>query len=147
MNPTYFHLGEIEWADDRASGAIPPAMLEEAARRGGGGRKLLAGGQGGFHSSYSIMPPGYTMPPHRHDADEMVIVLEGSCTMNDGPELRAHDSVVLPAGCVHGFTCGPAGMRLLTVAHAAYRTEMVSPSGRPTGGAGPTTGPTKGNAR
>jgi quercetin dioxygenase-like cupin family protein len=126
MTPTYFLLDSLQWADDRASGLIPPAMLDEADRRGGGGRKLLASGQGGYHSTYSTMPPGYTMPRHRHDGDEMVIVLEGSCTMDGGgPELRAHDSVVLPSGSVHGFTCGPDGMKLLTIAHGPYGTELV----------------------
>jgi quercetin dioxygenase-like cupin family protein len=126
MTPTYFLLDSLQWADDRASGLIPPGMLDEADRRGGGGRKLLASGQGGYYSTYSTMPPGYAMPRHRHDDDEMVIVLEGSCTMDgDGPELRAHDSVVLPAGSVHGFTCGSEGMKLLTIAHGPCRTELV----------------------
>jgi quercetin dioxygenase-like cupin family protein len=102
--PTYFLVDSVEWADDRASGLIPAAMLDEADRRGGGGRKMLAVGHGGFHSTYSTMPSGYTMPAHRHDDDEMVVVLAGSCRMLDGAELRAHDSVVLPAGTVHGFT-------------------------------------------
>lgn len=126
MTPTYFVLEELDWADDRASGLIPREMLEEVDRRGGGGRKLLANGQGGYHSSYSTMPPGYTMQRHRHDYDEMVIVLEGSCTMDDGGRrLQAHDSVVLPSGFVHGFTCGPEGMKLLTVAHGPFKTELV----------------------
>jgi quercetin dioxygenase-like cupin family protein len=125
VTPTYFLLDELRWADDRASGLIPAAMLDEAGRRGGGGRKLLANGQGGYHSTYSTMPPGYTMPRHRHDGDELVVVLEGGCTMDGGPQLRAHDSVVLPAGVVHGFTCGPDGMKLLTVSHGPNRTELV----------------------
>jgi quercetin dioxygenase-like cupin family protein len=126
MKPTYFILETLDWADDRASGLIPPEMLEEVRRRGGGGRKLLANGQGGYHSSYSTMPPGYRMDRHRHDYDEMVIVLEGGCTMDDGgTEMRAHDSVVLPAGFVHAFTCGTDGMKLLTIALGPFQTEMV----------------------
>jgi quercetin dioxygenase-like cupin family protein len=125
-HPSYFVLDTLDWADDQTSGLIPPEMLEEVRRRGGGGRKLLAQGQGGFHSTYSTMPPDYTMPLHRHDYDEMVVVLEGSCVMADsGRELRAHDSVVLPAGFVHGFTCGPEGMQLLTIAAGPFRTELV----------------------
>jgi len=129
----YFHVDQLDWADDRASGTIPAEMLEEAARRGGGGRKHLATGESGFWSTWSTMPAGYTMPLHRHDDDEMVVVLDGGCTMAaDGVTLEAHDSMVLPAGVVHGFTCGPTGMTLLTIARRAYRTELVEPaSGAP----------------
>jgi len=133
--PAYFRIAERAWADDRVGDgdgdgdgarAIPAEMLDEAVRRGGGGRKLLASGEGGFHSSYSEMPPGYTMPAHRHDYDELVVVLDGGCTWSDGVVLHAHDSLVMPAGCVHGFTCGDAGMKLLTVARGPFRTELVN---------------------
>jgi quercetin dioxygenase-like cupin family protein len=53
-------------------------------------------------------------------------VLEGGCTMDDGEtELHAHDSVVVPAGFVHAFTCGPEGMKLLTIAQGPFKTELV----------------------
>jgi len=121
----FFLVDEIDWADDRTSGGVPAEMLDEAARRRGGGRKLLAAGEGGFHSSYSEMPAGYKMARHRHDDDELVVVLDGSCTWSDGRTLRAHDSIAMPAGFVHGFTCGPDGMKLLTVARGPFRTELV----------------------
>jgi quercetin dioxygenase-like cupin family protein len=122
----FFLVDRVPWADDRASGAIPSAMLDEAERRGGG-RKLLAAGEGGFHSSYSEMPPDYAMALHRHDYDELVVVLAGGCEWNDGRRLVAGDSVVLTAGSVHGFTCGGHGMTLLTVARGPFRTELVDP--------------------
>jgi quercetin dioxygenase-like cupin family protein len=129
----YFVVDDLEWADDAGTGEIPPEMLDEARRRGGGGRKILARGEGGFHSTYSEMPPGYTMPPHRHDTDEIVVVLDGSCTFSAGGNadsadarvLRARDSVVLPAGRVHGFACGPEGLKLLTISREPYATELV----------------------
>ena len=126
----YFVVDDLDWAEDAATGEIPAAMLEEARRRGGGGRKILATGEGGFHSTYSEMPPGYTMPPHRHDTDEIVVVLDGSCTFSagsgaDARVLGARDSVVLPAGRVHGFACGPDGLKLLTIAREPYATELV----------------------
>jgi len=126
----YFVVDDLDWAEDAATGEIPAAMLEEARRRGGGGRKILATGEGGFHSTYSEMPPGYTMPAHRHDTDEIVVVLDGSCTFSagsgaDARVLGARDSVVLPAGRVHGFACGPDGLKLLTIAREPYATELV----------------------
>lgn len=124
-NPVFFRLDEVPWEDDRASGAVPAGMLDEADRRGGGGRKLLAAGEGGFHSSYSVVPPGFVMPAHRHDTDELVVVLAGACEWDDGSALEAGDTVIIPAGTVHGYTCGADGMTLLTVAHDAIRTELV----------------------
>ena len=106
-------------------------MLDEADRRGGGGRKLLAEGAGGFHSSCSVMPPGYTMPLHRHDYNELVVVLDGGCRWCDGRLLQARDSVVMTAGIVHGFTCGAHGMKLLTVPRGPFRTELVDDTGDP----------------
>jgi quercetin dioxygenase-like cupin family protein len=100
-------------------------MLEAARERGGGGRKLLAGGEGGFHSTFSVVPPGYVMAPHRHDYDELVIVLSGGCTWSHGPVTFAGDSVVMPGGEVHGYTTGLDGMTLLTVAQGPFRTELV----------------------
>jgi quercetin dioxygenase-like cupin family protein len=125
----FFLVDDIPWADDRTPGAIPRDMLDEADRRGGGGRKLLASGEGGFHSSYSVMPAGYAMPLHRHDYEELVVVLGGGCRWCDGRVLEAHDSVVMSADTVHGFTCGERGMELLTIARGPFRTELVNDTG------------------
>ena len=122
---SFFLLDQLDWADDRATGAVPREMLEEADQRGGGGRKFLASGEGGFHSTYSVVPPGYVMAPHRHDYDELVIVLGGGCTWSHGPATSTGDSVVMPKGEVHGYITGPAGMTLLTVACGPFRTELV----------------------
>jgi quercetin dioxygenase-like cupin family protein len=127
--PVCFLINELPWADDNTSGAIPQDMLDEADRRGGGGRKLLAAGEGGFHSSYSVMPAGYAMPLHRHDYEELVVVLDGACRWCDSRVLEARDSVVMSAGTVHGFTCGERGMKLLTIARGPFRTELVDDAG------------------
>jgi len=122
----FFIVDEREWADDAASGAVPPELLKEAARHGGGGRKFLARGEGGFHSTYSVMPPGYAMAPHRHDVDELMIVLAGGATFGDDDrKVGPGDSVVVPAGEVHSFVCGPEGMQLVTVGRAPAHTELA----------------------
>ncbi len=87
----------------------------EEAQRLGARRKFLARGEGGFFSQYSEFPPGYTVPAHSHDHDEMIVVLDGSCTMFDGHTLERHDSVVLHAGFEYGFTAGDDGMLFLTI--------------------------------
>jgi quercetin dioxygenase-like cupin family protein len=123
----FFILDEHGWADDAASASLPPAMLEDARRQGGGGRKLLADGEGGFHSTYSTMPPGYAMVPHRHDHDELIVVVAGGATFGDGGRLVGPgDSVVVPAGVVHSFVCGADGLQLVTVARGPARTELVT---------------------
>lgn len=124
--PVYFRPSELPWADDRSSGLVPPSMLDAAERLGGGGRKMLAAGEGGFHSTYSEVPPGYVMPPHRHDRDELFVVLGGSCTWSDGQSLHPIESVVLPAGCIHAYTAGPDGLRVLTVTTGPFETVLVA---------------------
>jgi quercetin dioxygenase-like cupin family protein len=126
VGAAFFIVDEHDWADDAVTGDIPPALLEEARRRGGGGRKFMAQGEGGFHSTYSVMPPGYAMAAHRHDYDEVMVVVGGGAVFADGERrVRRGDSVVVPAGVVHSFVCGPEGMELVTVARGPARTELV----------------------
>jgi quercetin dioxygenase-like cupin family protein len=111
---TYFLLDDVPWPDEGESGA-PKALVEEAKRKGAK-RKFLARGEGGFHSQYAEFPAGYTVPMHSHDHDELIVLLEGSCTMlGEGPTLGANDSMVLTAGHQYGFTAGPNGMCFMTV--------------------------------
>ena len=112
---SYFQLDEIEWPDEAGAADAPRELVEEAKRRGAR-RKFLARGEGGFHSQYSTLPDGYTIPLHSHDHDELIVLLAGSCTMLDGgPALKAHDSMVLRAGHEYGFTAGSDGMTFMTI--------------------------------
>ena len=96
--PAYFRI-DGSWDDER----------------NGARRKFLARGEQGFHAQYSTFPPGYEVPPHTHDVDELLVILEGGCTVTDGTALARHDSVTVPAGHEYGFRCGAEGMTLLTV--------------------------------
>ena len=126
MGAEFFIVDERDWADDAAAGSIPAALLDEARQRGGGGRQFMAQGEAGFHSTWSVMPPGYAMAPHRHDHDEVMVVVGGGAVFADGQRrVGRGDSVVIPAGTVHSFVCGPEGMELLTVARGPARTELV----------------------
>jgi quercetin dioxygenase-like cupin family protein len=122
--PVFFHVDEVPWPDESTTNA--PRELVEEAKRKGARRKFLACGEGGFHSQYSVFPPGYTVPPHSHDHDEMIVLLAGSCSLlGDGPTLVAHDSMVLRGGHEYGFTAGPEGMTFLTIRTAAAQTRLA----------------------
>ena len=124
-DPTFFRLDDVPWPDETTSGA--PRELVEEAQRQGAKRKFLARGEGGFHSQYSVFPGGYTVPMHSHDHDEMIVLLDGSCTMlDDGPTLAAHDSMVLLGGHEYGFTAGPDGMTFLTIRTGAAQTRLAA---------------------
>jgi quercetin dioxygenase-like cupin family protein len=121
--PAYFQVDELPWPDESKSGA--PRQLVDEARKKGAKRKFLARGEGGFHSQYSVFPPGYAVPRHSHDHDEMIVVLAGSATMLEGgPTLHAHDSMVLHGGHEYGFTAGPDGLTFLTIRTGAATTRL-----------------------
>lgn len=124
-SPSFFLIDELPWPDEARVGTAPLELVEEAARKGAR-RKFLARGQGGFHSQYSLFPPGFTVPLHSHDHDEMIIVLDGSCTMlGGGPTLKEHDSMVLLGGHEYGFTAGDDGMEFLTIRTGEAQTHLA----------------------
>jgi len=111
---TFLHFDDIDWAVESAA-ATPVELLDEA-RRSGARRKRMAVGQQGFFMNHSVMPAGFTVPTHAHDHSELLVVLEGGCTMLDGgPALGPNDAVAIGAHHSYGFTCGPDGMRFLTI--------------------------------
>ena len=121
---TFFLLEGVPWPDEATSGA--PAALVAEAQRQGARRKFLARGEGGFHSQYAEFPPGYTVPMHSHDHDELIVVLAGGCTMlAGGPTLGASDSMVLPAGHEYGFTAGSDGMSFMTIRTGRSSTTLA----------------------
>jgi quercetin dioxygenase-like cupin family protein len=123
--PAFFKVEDLPWPDETTTGA--PRELVEEARRRGAKRKFLARGEGGFHSQYSVFPAGYTVPAHSHDHDEMIVLLDGSCTLlDDGPTLDAHDSMVLLAGHEYGFTAGDDGMTFLTIRTGVADVQLAS---------------------
>lgn len=112
--PTIFSFDEIDWVNERREPHQAPKLIE-AAERTGARRKRLARGEGGFFQQFTTMPPGFEVPMHSHDHDELLIVVAGGCTFwPDGPdhsvELKARDSVALAANHPYAFVCGPEGM-------------------------------------
>jgi quercetin dioxygenase-like cupin family protein len=112
--PAFFLVDEIEWPDEQPASA--PRELVEEAKRLGARRKFLAQGVGGYWSQVSEFPAGYTVPMHSHDHHEMIVVLEGGCSMlGGGPTLKAGDSMVLIATYEYGFVAGESGMTFMTI--------------------------------
>jgi len=119
---------EIEWdrpLEAADPGLRPPEALVRAAEQQGARRKRLVRGEGGFHMNRSRLPPGFRIPPHSHDHDELLVVIRGGCRIDgEGTELRADDAVVIRAQHRYGFTCGPEGMDFLTIRTGEARVRM-----------------------
>jgi quercetin dioxygenase-like cupin family protein len=124
-SPAFFKIEELPWPDAAKEGNAPRELVEEAQRLGAK-RKFLARGEGGYYSQYSVFPPGYTVPMHSHDHDEMIVILAGGCTMlGDQTELTAHDSVVLHGGFEYGFTAGHEGLTFITIRNGVAETNLA----------------------
>ncbi len=119
---SFLMFDQIDWA---VEGPSAPAELVALAKEQGARRKKMATGQGGFYMNHSEMPPGFTVPTHTHDHDELIVVLDGGCTILDGgPTLAANDAVAIEAHHAYGFTCGPDGMRFLTIRRGEAATTL-----------------------
>ena len=117
--PKVFHWQQIGWDDPLATapaGKAPPAELVKKASGGAARRKKIVRGEGGFFMNRSSMKAGFRVPPHKHDHDELIVVLSGGCRFDDGmAELGPGDSIVIHAETRYGFTCGDEGMDFLTI--------------------------------
>ena len=95
------------------------------ARASGARRKKIVRGECGFFMNRSVMPAGFRVPPHHHDHAELIVVLAGGCSFDDGlAELGAGDSIVIYANTHYGFTCGGEGMDFLTIRTGEARVAM-----------------------
>lgn len=117
--PKVLIYDDIEWDDplrtSRADVAPPPELVEQAKKKGAR-RKKIARGEAGFFMNRSVLPAGFRVPPHSHSHDELMVVLGGGCSFDDGlAELGPNDSIVIHAEYRYGFTCGPDGMEFLTI--------------------------------
>jgi quercetin dioxygenase-like cupin family protein len=72
----------------------------------------------------SEFPAGWETPPHSHSAHELMVVLDGSCTVADGTVLVAGDMTDIPAGVEYGFVVGDEGIRFLVIRPEASTTTI-----------------------
>ena len=113
-DPLYRHLANLDWEDPSR---VKPG-LRDLAREGaaaGARRAHLTDGTHGFYSALNEMPPHFVVPPHRHSAAELFVVLAGSCTVADGTHLVAGDVAAIPADTEYGFEVGGDGLRFVVV--------------------------------
>jgi len=109
---------DVAWDDMRPEPGVPqpPAELVARAQRDGARRKRLLRGEGGFFVNRSSLPPGFRIPAHEHDHDELLLVLAGGCRLDgDLGELGPDDAIAIRAGTRYGFTAGPEGMEFVTI--------------------------------
>ena len=63
--------------------------------------------------------PDFCVPPHRHDCEEIITVLDGAIHASIGEErytVAAGQSILIPAWIDHGFTvCSNQPVRLLAI--------------------------------
>lgn len=88
-------------------------------------KKALAQGAAGFYNQVVRCPPGWVIPVHSHDHDELFVVLRGSCEV-DGEHLVPFDTASLPARLEYGIVAGPEGLDFMVVRTAAVETVIRS---------------------
>lgn len=68
--------------------------------------------------SYNILqtkvPPGFNLPRHRHNTDQLVFVMQGSA-MQGNKEMGVGEGWCTPAGNPYGIQAGPEGLIWLEV--------------------------------
>ena len=123
MTAVYHRLAELAWENPKDA---PPELQELAKLAEGTGarRAPIPCDAIDLYSQISELPAGYEIPPHTHGAHELMVVLAGSCTILDGPELVAGDMAEVPGGTEYGFTAGPDGIRFLVVRPVASVTAV-----------------------
>ena len=114
MNAIFHPLDDTPW--ERPEDAPEELRdLAEKAKAVGARRAQVTTGAIGLYTQLSEMPAGYEVPPHRHSAHELMVILEGSCTIAGGPTLHAGDMAEVPADSEYGFTVGPDGIRFIVI--------------------------------
>jgi len=126
MGVTVTMSAAAPWSSPR----LPDGLsADQIARAGQVRRQGIAEGAGGFFASRVVMPAGLDTDPHHHDHSELIVILDGSMEFDggDGPVVLAeHDSAVIEAGQVYGFTVGDAGVEFLLVRTALATSRLAT---------------------
>ena len=115
-----FHFEDLDWQAASLDDA-PDSERSAWRTHGPPARSRVLEGEGGYWANMTRFPPGFRIWPHSHDKDELMVVVHGSCDL-DGVEVRAGDTVLIPANERYSFMAGPDGLRFLVVrpGNAAY---------------------------
>ena len=108
--PAVFKFNQIDWDDPSKSsqpGKGPPEELVAKAKKSGAVRKKVVRGEGGFFMNRSSLPPGFRIPPHTHNHDELIVILKGGCELDGGLGLGMVEAVVVFAELGRRLAPGP----------------------------------------
>lgn len=61
----------------------------------------------------AVAEPGWTSRDHLHDEDEIVYIIEGELTWDDGQTFRAGDVVIHEANTRYQLKAGPQGAKFI----------------------------------
>lgn len=117
--PPLIHSWDAADWDDPTSALRPEQKadveLVKRARASGTRRKKIVRGDAGFFMNRSVMAPGFRVPVHSHDHDELLVVMTGGCEFDGVGTLGPGDAITIHAGTKYAFTCGDEGMDFLTI--------------------------------
>jgi putative monooxygenase len=126
VTPSKIRVARLEdlQAVDRGSGIVS-YQISDASGNG----TLLAG--------ISVLPPGTAIPMHAHDAEECVVLLEGSAICESPSTkypLAPFDATIVEAGSAHRFVnTGEVPVRILWIYPDQGVTRTLLESGRSLG--------------
>ncbi len=112
------------------------AGLEKSGIPGIEHRTLACGNQGLEHLSLwrQVLAPGSATPPHRHDCEEVVVVLHGRGRLVVDGVAHAFgpdSTLVIPTGVDHQIFCDPDGPMETIAAFSATPVQTDLPDGTP----------------
>lgn len=117
---------------DPSGGREAPTPVDLLAVDGASG-VVWSASPPGFHANLVALGPGGSMPEHRNDeVDVLVVALAGSATITvDGRAcaLAAGSALVVPRGSTRSLVAGPGGVRYLSV-HGQRRGLSIGPRRR-----------------
>ena len=94
---------------------------------------LESTGAQAFVSGVSMFPVGAALKLHKHNTEEMVVLLEGKATVEvegERYEIVPYDTTYVPAGIFHRFiNQGATPMRILWVYGATHVTRTFADTG------------------
>ena len=101
------HVDEAPWINGEPSKGLPKKT----------GTQIIGDGEYGEKAPWIViasMEPYKLIPPHSHDQDEVIFIVEGSLTIGD--QDRGPGTVIfVEKGTEYGFTVGGEGVRFLNI--------------------------------